>query len=332
MITRRRFIGGLAAAGLGGARARAASAEPPPETTRIRLVSPGAICLAPQFAAEELLRAEGFTVVEYLKRPGVAGGEQALASGEADINMNYALRLAMRLDAGDPITVLGGVHTGCTVLFGSARVQSIRDLKGRKIAVPDLSAGALQFSVAGIMLYQVGLDPRKDVEWVVQPAAEAMQLLAAEKVGGFIGIPPHPQELRARKIGRVLVDTGRDRPWSQYFCCMVAANREFHRKHPVATKRAVRAILKGADLCSRDPEGVARLIVDRGHAGSYEYAREAVRESDYRAWRTFDPEEAMRFYGLRLREAGLVTSNPKKLIAEGTDWRIFRELRKELKA
>ena len=167
---------------------------------------------------------------------------------------------------------------------------------------------------------------------MVHPAAEAMQLLADEKVGGFIGIPPYPQELRARKIGRVLVDTGRDRPWSQYFCCMVAANREFHRKHPVATKRAVRAILKGADLCSRDPEGVARLIVDRGHAGSYEYAREAVRELDYRAWRTFDPEDAMRFYGLRLREAGLVTSNPKKLIADGTDWRIFRELRKELKA
>ena len=64
----------------------------------------------------------------------------------------------------------------------------------------------------------------------------------------------------------------------------------------------------------------------------YEYAREAVRELDYRAWRTFDPEEAMRFYGLRLREAGLVKANPKQLIAEGTDWRIFRELRKELKA
>lgn len=332
MITRRRFIEGLAAAGLAGSHPLDAAAEPPPETTHIRLVSPGAICLAPQFAAEDLLRAEGFTVVEYLKRPGVAGGEQALASGEADVNMNYALRQVMRLDAGDPITVLGGVHTGCTVLFGSARIQSIRDLKGRKIAIPDLSAGALQFSIVGIMLYQVGIDPRKDVEWVVHPAAEAMQALADGKVDGFLGIPPHPQELRARKIGRVLVDTGRDRPWSQYYCCMVAANREFYRQHPVATKRAVRAILKGADLCTRDPEGVARLIVDRGHAASYEYAREAVRELDYRAWRTFDPEEAMRFYGLRLREAGLVKSNPKQLIAEGSDWRIFRELRKELKA
>jgi NitT/TauT family transport system substrate-binding protein len=179
---------------------------------------------------------------------------------------------------------------------------------------------------------QVGLDPRKDVEWVHHSSAEAVTLLGEGKIDAFVGLPPEPQELRARKIGRVLLDTSKDRPWSQYYCCLLAANREFHRKHPVATKRAMRAILKAADLCSQDPAGVARRIVDRGFAVSYEYAHQTTRELNYRAWREFDPGEAVRVYALRLGEAGFIKSTPKRIIAEGTDWRAFTELRKELKA
>ena len=39
----------------------------------------------------------------------------------------------------------------------------------------------------------------------------------------------------------------------------------------------------------------------------------------------------MRFYALRLHEAGMITSSPQKLIARGTDWRFLNELKKELK-
>jgi NitT/TauT family transport system substrate-binding protein len=60
----------------------------------------------------------------------------------------------------------------------------------------------------------------------------------------------------------VVVNSSLDRPWTQYFCCMLAGNREFVRKHPVATKRALRAILKAADVCAREPERAARFLVD----------------------------------------------------------------------
>jgi NitT/TauT family transport system substrate-binding protein len=63
-------------------------------------------------------------------------------------------------------------------------------------------------------------------------------------------VPPVTQELRAKQIGHVVVNSTIDRPWSQYFCCMIAANREFVRKNPMATKRAVRAILKANSLCA----------------------------------------------------------------------------------
>ena len=74
----------------------------------------------------------------------------------------------------------------------------------------------------------------------------------------FMGFPPTPQQLRARRIGHVIVNTAQDRPWSQYFCCMITANRNFMHKHPVATKRATRAILKASHICASDPEPVAR--------------------------------------------------------------------------
>jgi hypothetical protein len=62
--------------------------------------------------------------------------------------------------------------------------------------------------------------------------------------------PPEPQDLRTRKIGHILVNSNVDRPWSRYFCCMVAAHRPFVQQHPIATKRALRAILKGTDVCA----------------------------------------------------------------------------------
>src|SRR6266850_1014802 len=148
----------------------------------------------------------------------------------------------------------------------------------------------------------------------------------------FMGFPPQPQVVRASKIGHVIVNTTQDRPWSQHFCCMVTGHREFVRKHPVATKRATRAILKAADICAREPERAARYMVKKGHEASYGIALEVVKEVSYDAWRTFDPEDTLRFHALRLHEVGMIKSTPQKLIAQGTDWRFLNELKRELKA
>jgi NitT/TauT family transport system substrate-binding protein len=285
--------------------------------------------MAPHFVAEDILRAEGFTDVQYVSLPDLAGTEHALATGEADLNINYALRLVSRLDAGDPMVVLAGVHAGCVEILGSDRVRSIRDLRGKKIAAGRVASGLPQ--LIGVLLEQIGLAAPRDVEIVDRPAPEAIALFNEGKVDAFVGIPPEPQEIRASGIGHVLLDTGVDRPWSQYFCCMLSVNRDFYRSSPVAAKRAVRAILKAADACSVDSDGAARLLVDRGHTPSYEYARQTLRHLEYRAWRDFDPGDSLRFYGLRLREAGLIKSSPNNLVAEGADWRILKELKKELK-
>jgi NitT/TauT family transport system substrate-binding protein len=139
-----------------------------------------------------------------------------------------------------------------------------------------------------------------------------MKLFAEGKLDAFLGTPPEPQELRARKIGHVIVNSSVDRPWSQYFCCMLTRNQEFVRKNPVATRRVVRAVLKATDFCVSDPAGAARRLVDGGFTARYKYAPETLKDVQYKKWREYDPEDTIRFYSLRLRDAGMIKSTPSR--------------------
>jgi len=332
-ITRRRFLERASAVGAGSLLGLppAARAEAPPETKKLRLVQSPTICQAAQYVAEELFKAEGFTDVQYLKNPGATKAiERALASGEADINMHFAAPLIMRVDAGDPIVLLAGGHVGCFELFATSRVRTIRDLKGKTVAIREVGASSHVFLSS--MLAYVGLDPSKDVKFEVHPSADSIQLLADGKVDAFLGFPPEPQELRDRQIGHVVVNSSVDQPWSQYFCFMVAGNKDFVARHPVATKRALRAILKATDICSSDSDRVARFLVDGGYTKRYDFARQALNDIPYGTWRDYSPEDTVRFYALRLHEVGMVKLTPQKIIAQGTNWRFLNELRKEMKA
>jgi NitT/TauT family transport system substrate-binding protein len=180
------------------------------------------------------------------------------------------------------------------------------------------------------MASYVGLDPVKDIRWVKDPSVGAKDLFIAGKIDAFLAIQPEPQELRARNIGHVLVNSAVDRPWSQYFCCMVAANTGFVQRYPIATRRALRAILKATDLCVADPQRVAQTMVDRGLTDRYDYALATLKQLPYGVWRSYDPEDTMRFYALRLNEVGMIKSTPQKIIAAGTDWRFLDELKREL--
>jgi NitT/TauT family transport system substrate-binding protein len=250
--------------------------------------------------------------------------------GDVDVDATFAGLIVYQLDAGFQITTLGGLHVGCYELFAREPIRSISDLKGRRVGVQTLSSsGHLYLS---IMATYVGLDPKQDIEWVVPPDGKAMELFAAGETDAFLGFPPEPQELRARGFDRVILSTLTDRPWSQYFCCMIYGNRAWVRDHPVATKRFLRAVFKAAEYCQAEPENAARRLADGGFAPRYDYALETIRELPYELWHEYDSEDSLRFYGLRLHEAGMLRASPNALLAEGADWRFVNELKRELKA
>ena len=329
MIRRRTFLRGIAATTalttLG--RPRPAAAEPPPETTRLRLAQISGICVAPQYVASELLQLEGFKEVQYVTIPDT-NTYSSFASGDVDLSMAFVAPFLLQVDAGLPVVLLAGVHVGCFEVFGNPGIRAIRDLKGKRVGIPALETAHHLFLSS--MAAYVGLDPR-DIDWVTHQTADSAELLAAGKLDALIGFPPVPQELRAKRIGQVIVNSSVDRPWSQYFCCTLTARKEFVQRNPVATKRAVRAILKATDVCALEPARAARTIVDRGFTKAYDYALATMKEIPYNRWREYDPEDTVRFYSLRLREVGMLKSNPKKILADGTDWRFLTELKKELK-
>jgi len=332
MQSRRQFLTTLLLGAAGLLRSLPSlAAEAPPETATLRLakLSPG-ICIAPQYVADGLLQAEGFTDIQYVTSASGAPVAAAVADGKIDFSLNYAGPNIIAIEAGLPIVTLAGVHVGCFELFGHEEVHSIADLKGRSVGVQAI--GSSQYVYLATMLAYIGFDPGRDVIWVTSASPKPSELFADGKVDAFLGFAPEPQDLRARHIGHVVVNSAVDRPWSQYFCCMMIGNQEFVRKYPAATKRVLRAILKAADLCATQPQSAARRIVDGGFSPRYDYAVETLNELPYDKWREYDPEDTMRFYALRLHEAGLIKSTPQKIIVEGTDLRAFNELKRELKA
>jgi NitT/TauT family transport system substrate-binding protein len=331
MQSRRDFLTTLSAAGAAsvlGARSSLAD-EGPPEVTTIRLPRTPIICNAPGYIADDLLRAEGFKDVRHVSASGGLPNVQMVARGDIDFGISFAASVVFHLDSGVPVTALAGVHSGCYELFTHGPIQTIGDLKGRRVGIQSLSSSAHLY--LAIMAAQVGLDPAQDIDWIVPSSGTAMNLFAEGKTDAFLGFPPEPQELRACGIGHVMVNTATDKPWSQYLCCMLFGSKAFVRDHPIATKRALRAILKAADLCAAEPERAAQQLVEAGFTGHYDYALETLRELPYDRWREFDAADSLRFYALRLHEVGMIKSSPNALLAGGTDWRFLNELKRELK-
>ncbi len=332
--SRRSFLAGLSASAAAGfvGSAQPALAEPPPETTTVRLPRwvGGAYCWAGAYIAGELMRAEGLTDVRYIEFDTSVDQSEWIARGETDFSVNYPPNHIASIDAGVPIKVLSGLHSGCLELIAKESIRGVADLRGKRVGLDSFNSSKHVWLI--LMATYVGLDPVNDIEWVLTEGVKPTELFAQGKIDALVGTPPLTQELRANKIGHTILNNAVDRPWSQYFCCMISATTDYVNRYPVATKVVLRSILKAADLCASDPQMVARLMVDQEFVPSYDTALQTLKEIRYDRWREFDPEDSLRFYALRMQEVGMINSGPQKIIADGTDWRFLEEIKRELKA
>jgi NitT/TauT family transport system substrate-binding protein len=336
MQNRRRFIqtgSSMAAVGVAGARAlagarRTLAEEGPPETTTLRLGEYTSFsCLAPLYILDDLLREEGFADIRYVPLPDGATLSDGIVQGEVDFGGDLAAPIIIPIDEGKPMVMLAGLHAGCKELFARESIRTIVDLKGMKVGVPGIDAPGYVW--ISIIAANVGLDPARDIDWVVHGSRDQTELFANGEIDAFLTFPPWAQELHARNFGHVILNSALDRPWSQYFCCMLVAASEFVRRNPIASKRVVRAMVRANDICAAKPDWVAQRLHDRGFPLPYGYVRQGLHDVPYANWREFDAEDGVRFYALRMRELGMIKSAPDAIIARGTDWRFAQEVRKE---
>jgi NitT/TauT family transport system substrate-binding protein len=315
----------------GGGKASESKPDGPPEVTSIGLYSTSTSqCIAAQYLAEPFLREEGFTEIRYPRKTGKELLDD-MRSGRIDLGLGYAAAWIPMIDAGAPLVMLGGVHVGCWQIFAAGDITSLRDFKGKTVSV--VSPGFVDHIFMSMTLNEVGLDINKDVKVVNYPPSENARILSAGEVDAVVAFPPVTKDLRVKGVGKVLLNSLTDPPWSNYYCCTVVTTRDWMKKHPVATKRVLRAILKGADVVSQDPDRSARFMVDRGFSENFDYTCDILKEIPYnKIWRDFDPVDSVRFYALRLKQAGIIKSTPDEIIKRGTDFRYLHQLRKELQS
>jgi NitT/TauT family transport system substrate-binding protein len=196
------------AAGLVGVR-RTLAEEAPPETTSLRLPRYPATCLAPLDILDDLLREEGFTEVSYLPDAETKTAE-LFERGEVDFTQDFSPVAILPIDAGAPIVMLAGVHPGCFELVAREPIRSVADLKGRKVGLP--WAGDAQQVIVSIIVSNVGLDPAKDIDWVVHGPRNPKELLGTGEIDAFLTVPPWAQEARALRTGHVILNSTLDRP------------------------------------------------------------------------------------------------------------------------
>jgi NitT/TauT family transport system substrate-binding protein len=324
-------------AGPTGARSPSESL-PPPETTTVRLVSPP-VCDPPTALAKAFLLEEGFTDVQYVRVPPT--NTDWLTKGVADFNSGgYGGQIVANVDLGLPMVALAGVHPGCLELFAAPGITSIRDLRGKTIAVNAKSASDLFYGFFSILLAYIGLDPATDVNFIeIGPDVPALRDAFIDgRSAAFIAPAVFGPQLHRnpKNPGTVILDTTMDKPWSQYYCCQLVANRDWAQRYPVATKRVTRAVLRAADLVTKDRASATHQFVAGGFfsttpaATDEDVMNEVIRDLSY-DWRELDPEETLRFFALRLADAKLIKLTPQELITRGSDFAYMRQLRTDLK-
>ena len=228
-----------------------------------------------------------------------------------------------------PITALGGLHSGCFELFAHEPIRTISDLKGKKVGIQTRLGPTCSRDHGGARRAR----PAEDIDWVDEPpTGELHGAVRRGKVDAFLGFP-------ARAAGAARPQHRPRDPQHGHGQAMVAVfllhaygnsglrprSSGRHQARPARHPQGRRLLRRPSRSGPRDVWSMA------GSRSVRLRAPDADRAS-IPAWREFDPEDTLRFYALRLHEAGMIKSSPNALLAEGTDWRFLNELKRELKA
>jgi NitT/TauT family transport system substrate-binding protein len=249
---------------------------------KVRVGYIGITCEAPLFTAVEkgFFAEEGLDVE--LVRCEWATYKDALALGRYDVTHHLVMYFLKPIEQGLNVKFTGGVHRGCLRVQAAADgpIKSVRDLKGKTIAVPGM--GTPPFMFASRVLAANGIDPSRDVNWRVYPAGEQGLVLQRGLVDAVANSEPIGSLLLAEGKVRNIADQAKDAPYKDEYCCAVLVNGTFLTEYPAASAAATRAILKASKWVDVNPAAAARLSVEKKYiASTVELNAYAISNLDY---------------------------------------------------
>lgn len=238
------------------------------DSMKVRVGYIGITCEAPIFSAVEkgFFKEEGLDVT--LVKCDWKNYKDVLALGGYDVTHHLVMYFLKPIEQGLDVKFTGGIHRGCLRVQAKidGKVRTIKDLKGKRIGVPGM--GTPPFIFANRVLGANGIDPAREVSWLVFPAGELGLALDKGEVDAVANSEPIGSMLVAQGKVKNIADQAVDFPYADEYCCAVLVNGKFLAKHPKASAAATRALLKAAKWVDANPRAAAELSVAKKYLAS----------------------------------------------------------------
>jgi NitT/TauT family transport system substrate-binding protein len=236
--------------------------------SKIRVGYIGLTCEAPIFTAVEkgFFKDEGLDVS--LVKCEWANYKDVLALGGFDVTHHLVMYFLKPIEQGLDVKFTGGIHRGCLRVQASTKgnIRTVQDLRGKRIGVPGM--GTPPFIFANRVLGANGIDPGKEITWLVFPAGELGLALDKGEVDAVANSEPIGSLLLADGKVRNIADQAKDMPYRDEYCCAVLVNGKFFQKNPKACAAATRALLKAAKWVETNPAAAAKISVEKKYLAS----------------------------------------------------------------
>jgi NitT/TauT family transport system substrate-binding protein len=188
---------------------------------------------------------------------------EALFSGALDMSYvgpNPAINAYVQ-SHGSAIRVIAGATSGGASLVVKAAITTPSDLRGKKLASPQL--GGTQDVALRYWLGQQGLKSDTtgggDVAIVPQDNAQTLQTFQSGAIDGAWVPEPWASRLVQEGGGRVLVDERSLWPGGQFVSTLLIVRKEFLDAHPAQVKAILRAQVKTNKYLSANPADAERI-------------------------------------------------------------------------
>lgn len=261
------------------------SSSPPVSSgpAKVKVAYLGLTCEAAMFVAQEkgFIKDEGLDV-EFVKTDW-DGLRDGLGLGRFDANYTLIMYLLKPIEQGLDVKITGGVHSGCLRVQAGVKteIKSPKDLKGKRIGVPT-HLGSPPFLFTSRVLAANGMDPKKDVEWVVLAPDVLGLALDKGQVDAVCDSEPIGSILLGQGKVRTVADQAVDAPYKDEYCCAVVVSGALAKRDPASAAKVTRALLKGARWVEANPSAAAKLSVEGKYiAASTEVNAQAISKLKY---------------------------------------------------
>lgn len=276
---------------------------------KINIGYQGVLCEIPTYIALEkgFFKEEGLDVT-LIKgdwntvKDGVSAGKIHAAQG---LLMNWLKPIEQGLD----VKISIGLHTGCLKIITTEKsgITNLAGLKGKKVGVP--AFGAAPHLIAYRAIARVGLNPETDVLWKVYPAAELKIALEKNEVDAVSVADPVGAIIEKDVASRTLLDSAKDKPYADEYCCALGVNGKFVKSSPEVAARISRAYAKASLWISENRAEAADIIVTKKYVPvDKEFVVEVLKHYDYRP-SVNDARYALGLAAKELKEVGLLSAS-----------------------